>query len=273
MELRASADIFEHQVDRLTEQRNKFYDLLQDYVSRVATIVGKTVDDWPVFASMEDALESSARHLRETSSGIRNSFNSVSSEIWISRSIDNFLTYVSDVLSEVLIARPEVMRSRRTVTLQEVLSHHSLDEFARSAAEGIINELSYKGLSDISDFITRKLGVSLVEDKSLETRLSSAIAARNVITHRRGVIDSRFIAAAGESYGSAGERINCQALLDDKVGLTDVAVVGSFDRRIAAKFDLPFGAYEVPPSWLRPMLLQLGETESTDSPSTGSRGG
>lgn len=257
LELRASVDILEHQVSRLTKERDQFYNILQTYVTRVATGIGKTADDWPAFAKMEDTLESSTQYLRETSSEIRNSFNSISSEIWVSRSIDNFLTYASDVLSEVLITRPEIMRSNRSVTLQEVLIHHSLDAFVKWAAEDIINELSHKGLRDISDFIKSRLGLVLVEDESVQARLSTAIAARNAITHRRGVIDHKFVASAGKSYGSVGERINCQALLDDKIGLVDVFVVGSFDRKIAAKFDLSFGSCEIPPSWLRPLLLQL----------------
>jgi hypothetical protein len=114
-------------------------------------------------------------------------------EIMLCRSVDNFNSYLADVIHSVFKVRPEALRSSEKITIEEVLNCGSLDEFVELWAARKVEALSYGGFFEIKKYLTDRIGI---EDDFDERQIASAveaIATRNIIVHNRGRINERFL--------------------------------------------------------------------------------
>ncbi|QUW92689.1 hypothetical protein [Streptomyces sp. V17-9] len=159
-------------------------------------------------------------------------------EFGLTRSVDSYLTYVSDVLTEALTSHPELLKSQEQVTFENVLRHDSLAEFAQWAAEQRVLRLSYKGLDEIGQYFEKRLGLKLCDDPESWDRLREAVAIRNLVVHRRGIIDERFKRQIGREELNKGDLYTVTR--EDYLNATKSAmrIVGAFDSRVASKFHL-----------------------------------
>ncbi|MFJ6426253.1 hypothetical protein [Streptomyces hydrogenans] len=160
-------------------------------------------------------------------------------EAAIVRSVDNLLTYISDILTEAIIARPELLKSQEQVAMEDVLGHGSIEDFIQWAAERHVSQLSFKGLQAIADYIKKRLGMELYRSTSERDQLNLAVAVRNLITHRRGIIDERFIRVAKDPELSKGARYNTPHFMLHDVMISSKRLIESFDLRISEKFGIP----------------------------------
>jgi hypothetical protein len=159
-------------------------------------------------------------------------------EIALSRSVDNFLSYVSDILTQAIVTRPNLLKTKEQVTLEEVLQHVTLEDFVRWAAEKRVNELSFKGLTKIAEYIEKRLGLALHSSEADWKTLKQSVAVRNIVVHRRAIIDERFVWAMDDTSYQAGEKFSVpRELLADTMKCT-MRVVRDFDKRVAEKFGL-----------------------------------
>lgn len=90
-----------------------------------------------------------------------------SAELGLTRCVDNFLSYVSDIITEALIARPQLLKSQEQVTLEEVLEHESIEDFISWAAEKRVAQLSFKGLDEIAQYIKKDSALNYIKRKSI----------------------------------------------------------------------------------------------------------
>ncbi|MFD3753184.1 hypothetical protein ACFWVT_23710 [Streptomyces cyaneofuscatus] len=157
-------------------------------------------------------------------------------EYGLTRCIDNFLSYVSDVLTETLVSRPALLKSQEQVTYEEVLAHDSIQAFAAWAAERRISQLSFKGLEEISAHIEKRLGLKIHENDKHWNLLRRGVAIRNLAVHRRGIVDSRFNRIV--TNARVGERYEFELREYIEIASSAVRVVIDFDENIAEKFGL-----------------------------------
>jgi hypothetical protein len=157
-------------------------------------------------------------------------------ELGLTRCVENFLCYVSDIITDTLIARPELLKTQEQVSLEDVLQHDSIDGFISWAAENRVAQLSFKGLEEISGYIKKRLGLDLHQDEEDWKKLKKGVALRNLIVHRRSVIDQRFIYLTGEKNLVKGEVY--KTIMRDYVRTAEAAmkIVGQFDEKVAEKF-------------------------------------
>ncbi|MFE2486138.1 hypothetical protein ACFXGR_23130 [Streptomyces mirabilis] len=160
-------------------------------------------------------------------------------EMALSRSVDNFLSYVSDILTQAIITRPDLLKTQEQVSLEEVLNHASLEDFVRWAAERRVNQLSFKGLSDIAQYVEKRLGMTLHSSEDDWTSLNEAVAVRNIIVHRRAIIDERFLWSIKDSKLTVGQKYEVPREKLAQAMKCTMRIVHDFDSRIAEKFDLP----------------------------------
>ncbi len=160
-------------------------------------------------------------------------------EVAVTRAVDNFLCYVADILTEAMIARPELLKSEERVSMQEVLKHASIEEFVRWAAERHVNQLSFKGLSAIAEYMKKRLGLGLSEGQEDWGVLKRAVAVRNLIVHRRCIVDERFIHSMGDKTLRRGERYCVPSRMAYQVTFQAMRIVQEFDKRVARKFEIP----------------------------------
>lgn len=109
------------------------------------------------------------------------------------RTVDNFITYFKDLLAEVFNARPEILRSRDQEKLEFILKFDTMEELRNAIAEKKIDELFYKGISDIDKFFKEKLGIQLFKTEEDLNEANALVKKRNLIAHNRGRITKQFM--------------------------------------------------------------------------------
>jgi hypothetical protein len=170
------------------------------------------------------------------------SFRIVLLEMVHCRSVDNFLTYVSELLTLVFRTRPETMRSGDSEKLDYILQFQSMDDLVAAIAEKRVNDLSYEGIGKLSKYLEDRIGLELFTRQDDLERARYLVELRNLIVHNRGIVNQSFLSRLSHSnqkLGKVGEPIdlNVDVVFDG----CDFLVADAFDidGRAAAKFGLP----------------------------------
>lgn len=121
--------------------------------------------------------------------------------------VDNFLTYVTELLRLIFSTTPEALRSSETVAVEDVLRHPTIDELVRFLVERKVDRLSYQSMRDLSGDLDRTLGFPLVESTDIQRGIRH-------VPQVLGIYD-----------------------VEDLAFVTELAI--TTDRRAAEKFHLP----------------------------------
>ena len=162
-------------------------------------------------------------------------------EVLATRHIDNYLTYVSEMVAALFILNPRALTSNEQIRIADVLAHSRMDEFVEWLADDRINRLSFKGFSEISEYVQARLGLPLVPEGDLKRRLIRSIATRNLLIHRRGIVDRRYLAALSrEGFQTDGMEVGARIADCEAIDtLTCVLeAVDHFEKVATEKFDL-----------------------------------
>ncbi len=114
------------------------------------------------------------------------------SRILYSSFADNFETYMSDLLYEIFLAKPETLKSEQTVTVKEVLNCTDLQDFIEYWAKQKIGKLqkgSVKGFIEDTPQI-KKLNVL---EKNEIKEIDKLLQIRHLYSHRNGIVDEKFL--------------------------------------------------------------------------------
>lgn len=151
------------------------------------------------------------------------------SQMILCRSVDNYLTYLSDLLAVVFQTRPETLRSSEKVPLDLVLKDPSMDVLVGMLAERKVNELSYQGMRSIAEYLSDHLGFELFESTEDLEKAVEYIEYRNLIAHNRGTINRVFVSRMPKFSDQLGETLT----LDSDA----VSEIGHFLRESAYRID------------------------------------
>ena len=161
-------------------------------------------------------------------------------ELIFSRSVDNFLNYVPELLAQLFEIKPDMLRSdERNISFNEVLDYPNREELISAITGRKVMTLSSKGLTELSDDLSRKHGLDLFEDARERARAAVLVEKRNLVTHNRGLVNRRFQERAGSAGWQLGEKLTFppDALLSDVTFLLDC--VRRIDQRAQVKFGIP----------------------------------
>lgn len=116
----------------------------------------------------------------------------VLSRILFSSFADNFETYLSDLLYEIYLACPSTLKSKQTVTVEEVLNCSDLQEFVNYVAKQKLGKLQ-KG--SVKGFIQENKQISQLEvlDQQIQNEIEKILQIRHLYSHRNGIIDEKFL--------------------------------------------------------------------------------
>jgi hypothetical protein len=89
---------------------------------------------------------------------------------------------------------------------------------------------------DLSDDLSRRLGIPLFENEAALLRAVRLIESRNLIVHNRGIVDRRFKERVPDSPATIGKRLPLPKTGDELNFL--IASVRRLDNLVAKKFDL-----------------------------------
>jgi len=112
--------------------------------------------------------------------------------ILFSSSVDNFESYLSDILFEIYLAMPETLKSPQTVTIEEVLNCADIQDFVSYCAKQKILKLQ-KG--SVRGFIKENKQISDLRVLSDDTqaRIEGILQIRHLYSHRNGIVDEKFL--------------------------------------------------------------------------------
>ncbi len=126
-------------------------------------------------------------------------------EIQLIRHIDNFLNYLSELLSEIFTQRPDTLSSSEQVEVSEVLRHDTIEDLVKALAERKVEKLSYNSFSELSEFFQKRFKIELFEE-DLHPLIIEAIEIRNLATHNRCIINNRFCKRTGTNTSEIGKK-------------------------------------------------------------------
>jgi hypothetical protein len=101
------------------------------------------------------------------------------------RNVDNFLTYLSQLLSLIFRTKPETLRSNEQIKVDFALQYSTMDDLVDAIAEKKVTDLSYAGMRQLSDYLRDRLGLELFTDEPALERAIFLIEVRNLIVHNR----------------------------------------------------------------------------------------
>lgn len=125
-------------------------------------------------------------------------------EVVLVRHVENYLNYLSSLLREIFLSRPEALRSSEKIELETVLRHESIDDLVRTITERKVESLSYSSFSELAEYFMEKFKITLVheDDRPL---IVDAIETRNISVHNRCILNQRFISRTGGSVDKLGQ--------------------------------------------------------------------
>lgn len=114
------------------------------------------------------------------------------SRILFSSFVDNFETYLSDLLYEIFLANPSTLKSGQTVTIEEVLNCSDLQEFVKYWSKQKLSKLQ-KG--SVKGFIKDNKQISELGaiDDTQQNEIEKILQIRHLYSQRNGIVDEKFL--------------------------------------------------------------------------------
>ncbi len=149
---------------------------------------------------------------------------------------DNFETYLSDLLYEIYLAKPDTLKSTQEVTIKEVLDCADMQEFVTYWSKKKLSKLqrgSVKGFLSENKQI-EKLNVI---DKTTQEEIEKILQIRHLYAHRNGIVDEKFLKYHPESYQVNDEhRLSIAEMINHLTFLVDCVI--NIDNKAIDKYDL-----------------------------------
>ena len=129
---------------------------------------------------------------KDTSTPTSNQEGKILTRILFSSFVDNFETYMSDLLYEIFLANPSTLKSKHQVTIEEVLNCSDLQEFVKYWAKEKLNKLQ-KG--SVKGFIKENKQISDlgILDADKQNEIEKILQIRHLYSHRNGIVDEKFL--------------------------------------------------------------------------------
>lgn len=111
--------------------------------------------------------------------------------ILFSSCADTFETFMSDLLYEIYLAKPQTLKSEATVTVKEVLDCSDMQEFIARYAKERLKKLQR---GSVKGFIADNKAIKSLSvfDASRIEEIEKILQIRHLYTHQNGIVDDRF---------------------------------------------------------------------------------
>jgi hypothetical protein len=111
--------------------------------------------------------------------------------ILFSSCADTFETFMSDLLYEIYLAKPETLKSNAQVTVKEVLDCSDMQEFITRHAK---NKLKKLQRGSVKGFIADNQAIKTLSvfDATRIEEIEKILQIRHLYTHQNGIVDEKF---------------------------------------------------------------------------------
>lgn len=151
---------------------------------------------------------------------------------------DNFETYLSDLLYEIYLSKPDTLKSEQQVTIKEVLECTDIQEFVVYLSKKKLSKLqrgSVKGfLSDNKQIKDLK-----ILNETIQEEIEKILQIRHLYAHRNGIVDEKFLKFFPGTFNlndehnlSISDMIRHLTFLVDCVVLLDNEAINKYDLNI-----------------------------------------
>jgi hypothetical protein len=154
------------------------------------------------------------------------------------RAIDNVLTYFKDILGEVIIKTPKILKSKETERLDFILNFDNINDLKIALSEKKIESLFYAVIDKIEDYFSQRLGVKLFKTENEKKEFSQAIKNRNLIVHNRGIISKEYLKEFPDCLLNLGDRLRFEYTDISRVNIILMNFVARLDFELTEKFSL-----------------------------------
>ena len=163
-------------------------------------------------------------------------------QIMLSRAIESFDLYLTTVLRDVFLARPEMLKSEGTVDVTTVIELGNYQDLVWHIVEKKVHELSYKPLSELRKFIHSRTGIDIFpSEEAFETTIVAS-EVRNLIAHNDCVANEIFASRTRKIAVPLGFSSTGRVIIDDewlrRASYTLDSLVFRFDGLASDKFGL-----------------------------------
>ena len=158
--------------------------------------------------------------------------------------MDNYFIYISEVLAQVYRKRPEMLKSEEKVTFEFILEHDTMDDLIGELVEIKINKMS-SALHELREFVLKNLKIDLFCDDDTFYQAHVYNELRNLIVHKRGIVDRRFARKIPHYEVAIGDLIETDFHNNDALAALPflLEAVNGFDAKIISKYG-PFQPQE-----------------------------
>ena len=111
--------------------------------------------------------------------------------ILFSSCADTFETFMSDLLYEIYLAKPQTLKSEATVTVKEVLDCSDMQEFIIRYAKEKLKKLQR---GSVKGFIADNQAIKALNvfDVTRIEEIEKILQIRHLYTHQNGIVDEKF---------------------------------------------------------------------------------
>ena len=176
--------------------------------------------------------------------------------------VNNYLVYLTELISTILQSNPSALRSTKTVTVEEVLKSNTMSEFIQEQVEQEILSLAQKGYPEIKKYV-EGFGLKLISDKSEEKYILRGVLDRNLFTHQRGIVNERYIAKL-ELGGFGVSDLTVGMHLVDSVGYPPHEILTSTVKSVAFLEKSASGKYSLPLEEIGLKILLSGDPSNKE---------
>ena len=154
------------------------------------------------------------------------------------QAVDNFITYFKEILSEIVMVKPQILKSQDSERLDFILGYDSMGDLIDAIASKKIEELFYKGIDDIEKFFKSRLGIDIFKSDKQKDSINLLIKMRNLSVHNRRKISKEFTKQFPNPDFKVGEYLLFDFSYVSRINLTLYNFVAELDDEIAKKFQL-----------------------------------
>lgn len=110
-------------------------------------------------------------------------YQQLTNQIMLSRAVESFDLYLTTILRDIFLSRPQLLKSEGTVDIASVIDAVSHEDLIWQIVERKVHELSYKSLADLRKFVQSRTGIDLFPDEEAFEMTILASEIRNLIAH------------------------------------------------------------------------------------------
>lgn len=157
-------------------------------------------------------------------------------ELVFNRFVDHLYLYLSDILTEVLLFEPNLLKGEGTVPVTVALELGSKEAITKYLAEKKVKDLSYKSLAEVMEYFEKRVGIDLQIEPGIVRDVVEIVERRHLLVHNGGRVDAKYISRTGS-----------ELQIDDRVEIDSSYMwpgihalekfIAQFDDSVCSKFE------------------------------------